>query len=112
MLVVYLAAAILGMFTFAVIEPLRDVDFSMDEPISGGFFAPLEHAVDCLAEGSTTISRGRGHAFSPWHNGQMRIVMPGDARSAGIIALFLILKAAGQITYLQIKNTIPLKLRI
>jgi hypothetical protein len=105
----YLTFAILGTFTFAVTAPLCSVDFSEDEPTLEGFFTSMD---DCLAEGSTIISRARNYSFSPIRNGQFRIVMPFGMHKTGTIALFSSSKIIEKTPYPHIKNTILLKLRI
>jgi hypothetical protein len=109
-LAAYLTVAVMGIFTFLAVEPLRSVDFSADEPFSGGFFTPIDLPIDCLAE-SQTISTARGHSFSPLRTGSLRLVLPG-AQHTGAVFVQSFLKAIEQVTYLNKKNTILLKLRI
>jgi hypothetical protein len=108
----YLALATFGTFIFASVEPLRSVDLSMEEPISGGFFTTINLTIDCLAEDSTVISKSRGYFRSPSCYGQLHAAMPLGVHKAGTAALFLRLKTIEKITYPYIKDTILLKLRI
>jgi hypothetical protein len=109
---VYLVLAVFGTFTFVTMNLLQSVDFNEDTPISGGFFTSMYHTMDCLAEGSTVISRARGHSFFPLRSGLLRIVMPQGTHKAGTAVLFSGLRIIEQTTYLPIKNNILLKLRI
>jgi hypothetical protein len=106
----YLAVAIMGIFTFMAIEPLRSVDFLADEPFSSNFFTSIDLPIDALAEGQT-ISKAGGRSFSPIRSGSLRFVLPG-AQNTGAVLAQLSLTAIEKVNSFTIKNTIPLKLRI
>jgi hypothetical protein len=111
-LAAYLALAIMGIFTFAALEPLRSVDFWEDEFASGRSALQQDLSADTPVEGEPVIRNGRGYSFSPLRNGSLRTVMPLGARDAGSLIAQLPLKAIEKINLRSIKNTIHLKLRI
>jgi hypothetical protein len=106
-----LAFATLGVFTFAELEPLRSVHFQEDNPVSGGFFIPVDFSLDCLAEGETIISKARGYSFSPVRNGALRVLTFPGIQNTGSVPAESPLSKNERTTYLYIKNTIPLKFR-
>jgi hypothetical protein len=111
-LAAYLAVAVLGIFTFIATEPLRSIDFWGDKPVSGGFFTPIDLSIDCLAEGTTIMSKARGHSFSPLRAGALRMAAPPGAQYTGTVPVQSSFRAIETVNHRTIKNAILLKLRI
>jgi hypothetical protein len=75
-LAAYLVLAVMGVFTFAMIEPLQFDDFWKGKTGgSGGFFTLIDHTTDCLSENVIILGKARGHSFSSLHNSSLRITM-------------------------------------
>jgi hypothetical protein len=83
-LTAYLAFAVVGTFTFAVVEPLLEENFSVHEPISGGFFTPVDHIMDCVVGSRAVIGRAGGCSFSPVRNGSLRLAITLCTQNAKI----------------------------
>ncbi|GHV57306.1 hypothetical protein AGMMS49579_22980 [Spirochaetia bacterium] len=111
-LAAYLAIAIMGLFTFAAAGPLRSLDSWDNDPFSESFFTSIDLAIDCLAEGETIMSRAGRYSFSPLRTGFLRLLMLNAPQNAGSVLAQSSLKAIEKVNYLDIKNTILLKLRI
>jgi hypothetical protein len=111
-LTAYLAFAVVGTFTFVAAEPLLEENFSVHEPVLGGFFTPVDHLMDCVVGSGAVIDRAGGYSFSPVRNGSLRIAVTLSTQNAKIAFSHLSLKTNRNTNHLNIKNTILLKLRI
>ncbi|AEF82369.1 hypothetical protein [Leadbettera azotonutricia] len=111
-LAAYLAIAIIGAFSFSAIEPLREIDFWVDKPASSNFLEPIDHSINCLAEGTAIMSRARGYSFSLLRNGSLRVLMAFGLKNTGSSFFHASLAHAEKMNSLSTKYTIPLKLRI
>jgi hypothetical protein len=109
---VYLAFAIMGIFTFAAVEPLRSGDFWEAKSGLGEFSAPIDHTVDYLAENTIVMGKARGNSFSPVRNAPPRILMPLGTKDAGAVLSLSLLRTIEKTSCLNIKDTLHLKLRI
>jgi hypothetical protein len=110
-LAAYLVVAIMGIFTFMEIEPLRSINSLEEEPISGGFLAPIDHFIDCLTEGVTITNKTGGYSFFSLRSGYMRILPLFGIKNPGGFLSGPSLRALENVQYLNMKNTILLKLR-
>jgi hypothetical protein len=112
-LTAYLVLAVMGIFTLAVIEPFQSDDFwKAKAGESGGFFTLIDHTTDCLSENVIILGKARGHSFSPLHKGSPRITMSLGAKDAKTVFSQSFLRVIEKTNYLNLKNTILLKLRI
>jgi hypothetical protein len=112
-LAAYLVLAVMGIFTFSVIEHLHSDDFwKAKTGGSGGFFALIDHTTDCLSENVIILGKARGHSFSPLQNSSLRIMMSPGAKDAKTVFSQSFLRIIEKTNYLNTKNTILLKLRI
>jgi hypothetical protein len=109
-LAVYLTIAIMGVFTFMVVEPLS-VDVFGDGPVSDGLIMPIDHTIDCLAENVSIISKAGGSS-SLLRNGHLRILTPFGIKNTGAAFAQSSSDIIEKINYPGIKNSILLKLRI
>jgi hypothetical protein len=110
-LTVYLFFIIMGLFTFAAVDPLRSVNLSEDETTSG-ISVQQDLSADTPVESEPAIGKARNYSFSPLRNGSLRTIMPMGSRDAGSVPAQISLKAIEKINTFTIKNTIHLKLRI
>ena len=108
---VYLVIALMGTSTFSAAEALQ-FDELDNGPVSDGFLTTMDHTIDWLAESSTTIGRAKGYSSSPLRSGVLRIVMPLMVQSAGVSIVLSALNIIKKSLHPNIKNAIPLKLRI
>jgi hypothetical protein len=111
-LAVYLAAAILGTFAFTVAETYNFGQSGRNQPVSSGSFNSINHTTDWLAEDASSIGRAKGQGYSPARNGTPRAFMFLGPQNAGLSSAQSSLYAINQRSYSNIKNAIPLKLRI
>jgi hypothetical protein len=111
-LTVYLAFMLMGIFTFAAVEPLRSVNLSEDETTSGVSVIQQNLSADTPIESEPAIGKARSYSFSPLRNGSPRTIMPMGSRDTGSVPAQVSLKAIEKINTFTIKNTIHLKLRI
>jgi hypothetical protein len=112
-LAAYLVFAVMGIFTFAVMEPLDFDDFwKAETEESGGFFTLIDYTADCLSENVIIPGKARGHSLSSLHNSSLRIMMSPGAKDAETVFSQSFLRIIERADYLNIKNTILLKLRI
>jgi hypothetical protein len=112
-LTVYLVPAVMGMFTFAEIEPLCSDDFweAQTEEL-GGLCAVIDHVVDCLSENVIILGKARGQSPSSLYAGSLRIMMFLGAKDAQTAFSQSFLRIIEKADYFNIKNAILLKLRI
>lgn len=108
LLALYLAFAMIGAFTFSVIESLDIDSLGEDRPVSGGSI----DIANWLAEGQTFISRAGRYSFSPRRGAFLRITAPAAAHKTGALFFQSSPQITGKLNYPVIKNAIPLKLRI
>jgi hypothetical protein len=112
-LAAYLVLAVMGIFTFAEIEPLHSDDFwKAQTGESGGFFALIDHTTDCLSENVIIQGKARGYSLSSLHNGSLRILTSLGTKDAKTVFAQSFLRVIEKTNYGNIKNTILLKLRI
>jgi hypothetical protein len=112
-LAAYLVLAVMGIFTFAVIEPFYFDDFGKAAAgESGGFFALIDHTTDCLSETAIIQGKAKGHSSSSLHNSSLRGMMSLGAKDAQTVFSQSFLRVIEKANYLNIKNAILLKLRI
>jgi hypothetical protein len=111
-LAAYLACAIMGMFTFAAVEPFRSADLWEDGITSGVSLIQHDLSADTSIEGEPVITNGRGYSFSPPRNGSPRTVMLPGTRDTGSVIAYPSLQVIEKINRLTVKNSILLKLRI
>jgi hypothetical protein len=90
-LAAYLVLAVMGIFTFAVIDPLQSDGFwKAKTGGSGGFFTLIDHTTDCLSENAIVLGKAKGHSFSSLHNSSLRITMFPGAKDAKIVFFSII----------------------
>lgn len=111
-LAAYLAFAIMGIFTFAAVEPLRSVDFLEGGNSSGVSITQQDLSADAPIEGEPVITNGRGHSFSSLRTGSLRTLLSLGTRDAGSVVAQTPLRVIEKINHSTIKSTILLKLRI
>jgi hypothetical protein len=112
-LAAFLIFAIMGLFTVTAAEPLRSVGLWGDESTSGGSVIQQDLGTDTPVEGEPVISNARGYSFSPLRNGGLRTFMlTGMLKNDSFVLAQSSLKAGEKAQYLNLKNTILLKLRI
>jgi hypothetical protein len=108
----YFFIAIPGTFSFSIVEPFRYLDTLEDNQVSSGSFNSINIPIDYLGENAIIIGKARGYSFSPLGNGIMRIVLSLKTQNTGAVLSQSSLKTIEDSKYLNIKNTILLKLRI
>ncbi|MDR1507670.1 MAG: hypothetical protein LBI67_11270 [Treponema sp.] len=111
-LAAYLVIATAGIFTFMATEPFRSVNLSGKGPASGGLLSPIDHFIDYLTEGITITNKTGGHSLLFPSGGCIRILLPFGIRNIEAELSGLSLKAAENVHHLNLKKTIPLRLRI
>jgi hypothetical protein len=112
-LTAYLALAVIGIFTFVVIEPFHADDFwNANTERSDGVFTLIDYTTDCLSENVVILGKAGGYSFSPLHNSSLRTMMSLGAKDAKTIFSLSFLRIIEKTNYLNIRNTILLKLRI
>jgi hypothetical protein len=75
--------------------------------MSEGFFSQVDYTIDCLAEGTSTLSRARGSSCSP-----LRGVMLLGAKNSGTAFSRFLLNIIEKTNHRTTKTPILLKLRI
>jgi hypothetical protein len=111
-LAAYMILAVLGTFTFAVTESLSVADWKTDELRPGGVFAPIDYAIECLAECSGQTGKTGRHPFSTARNGLPRVELPLALQGMETVFALLSLRTIEQMNHFDKKNSILLKLRI
>ncbi|MDR2738800.1 MAG: hypothetical protein LBB68_03090 [Treponema sp.] len=110
-LMAYFVLAVIEIFTFAVIGPLQSDDFwKAKMGGAGGFFTLIDHTTDCLSENAIIQGKANGHSFSSLHNSSLRITISPGAKDARTVFSQSFLRVIEKAKYLNIKNTILLKL--
>jgi hypothetical protein len=109
---VYMAAAIMGTFTFALTDSFPDVGLGKDELTPSGIFAPIDYAVGCLAEGNGVTGKAGKYSSSLARNNFLRIDVLIGLQNMGTLFSHVSLRAIEATNHLDKKNTILLKLRI
>jgi hypothetical protein len=113
MLAAYLAITIMGIFTFAAVEPLRSIDFGENRLILGDPFNQADrNTIDCPTEAIPVVSMAIGYSFSPLRIGPLRILLFLETQNVGFVLFQSFFKTLKKINYRTEKKSILLKLRI
>ena len=108
----YLIFATMGTFTFATAETFRFDESPEEALMSERVFTELDYTIDWLLEETTIISSVNNLA-SPIGHGSLRMLALLGVQSFLLSsALLSLLQIIQKKSYLAIKNTILLKLRI
>jgi hypothetical protein len=112
-LVAYTVLAIVGSFSLAATEPLRSVNYTIENHKSDTILGALEnHFVQHPAEEPGITTKTDNTSFSPIRTGFQRIASIFGLTNTGITLSKTPFMANTKITYTGLKNVIPLKLRI
>ena len=111
-LLVYLMLAIIGSFAFSICQDFSFETANKDTLGSGNNISSVTHAIDWLAEDTLIVSKAHKFSNSTVRNGLLRIFT-----LAGIITIAMIpaqsnLRKYKNNNFPEIKNLVPLKLRI
>jgi hypothetical protein len=107
---VYLILAIPGMYIFAEMAAHHFDDFMEMTP--DNFFVSMDQAIDCQAEASPGLSRAGRYSLFPLRNSSLRITVLPETHHGGTVFFNSSFKAITKTNRGNIKNSIPLKLRI
>ncbi|MDR1232535.1 MAG: hypothetical protein LBK61_14175 [Spirochaetaceae bacterium] len=110
--VAYMATAIMGTFAFALADSFPSINLGKDKLSPGGIFAPIDYAVNCLAEGNSTTGKAGRNSFSPMRNNFSRIDMLPGLQKTETLFSYELLRTIEETNRFDKKNTILLKLRI
>jgi hypothetical protein len=109
----YTALSVLGTFSFAAVEPYHPVKFEIENKTQDKIFGSLEnYFIQHPAEEPTIITKSGSAQFSPLRMGFQRITsLLGSPVSGKPYAKSSIITSI-KVHYNDLKNNIPLKLRI
>ncbi|MDR2176680.1 MAG: hypothetical protein LBP20_01395 [Treponema sp.] len=110
-LAAHLTLAMMGTFTFSIVENL-DTFSLMNKAASGGFFTLQDCSIDWLIEDTAVISRASEYSSFSLRGGIVRVLMALGIQSAGAFLVQSAVRTTGRAQYPNIKNTILVKLRI
>jgi hypothetical protein len=108
----YMVAALMGTFAFALADSFPGIDIGKDELSPGGIFAPIDYAVNYLAESSGATGKTGRNSFSPVRNNSLRVDMLSGFQKIETLFSYDSLRTIEETNHFDKKNTIFLKLRI
>jgi hypothetical protein len=98
--------ATMGTFIFASLNNPCFGELAGKSPVQTVFLTSFDHPIDCLA-----VSEAKNNTISPWRHFLSRVILPG-LLTAGAGLSCTAIKSITKTAAYNIKNIIPLKLRI